>query len=77
MANMTVSAIIREDRTSGLIRIIFNLSAQSSNAKSINDNLCAGTVVQTDVVVKIIRFRMHQVLFSWWRWTEVSPNPNR
>lgn len=56
-------AIIKEDSLTTKTRVVFNASSQTSNKRSLNDNLLVGPVVQRDLVEKMLRFRMDELVF--------------
>lgn len=49
-------AVIREDRSTTKVRIVFDASSHESGSKSLNDNLEAGPNLNPDVVTLLLRF---------------------
>ena len=54
----------RPDAKTTKLRVVFNASFQTTSGVSLNDILMVGPVVQDDLVSIILRFRMHQFVFS-------------
>ncbi|XP_077536014.1 uncharacterized protein LOC144148339 [Haemaphysalis longicornis] len=50
-------AVIREDRSTTKVRIVFDASSHENGAKSLNENLEAGPNLNPDVVTLLLRFR--------------------
>lgn len=53
-------AVIREDKSTTKLRVVFNASAQSNTGVSLNDILMVGPVVQPDLFSVLIRFRSYE-----------------
>ncbi|XP_077548213.1 uncharacterized protein LOC144161022 [Haemaphysalis longicornis] len=54
-------AVIREDRTTTKVRIVFDASSNESGAKSLNENLESGPSLIPDVARLLLRFRRYKV----------------
>ncbi|XP_077536023.1 uncharacterized protein LOC144148349 [Haemaphysalis longicornis] len=54
-------AVIREDRTTTKVRIVFDASSHESGTKSLNENLEAGPSLIPDVARLLLRFRRYKV----------------
>ncbi|XP_077547597.1 uncharacterized protein LOC144159784 [Haemaphysalis longicornis] len=54
-------AVIREDRSTTKVRIVFDASSHENGAKSLNENLEAGPNLNPDVVTLLLRFRRYKV----------------
>ncbi|XP_055527387.1 uncharacterized protein LOC129720002 [Wyeomyia smithii] len=58
-------AVLRPTSSTTPIRVVYNASAKpSSSAKSLNEVLLVGGVVQSDLFTILLRFRIHAVLFT-------------
>ncbi|XP_008186006.1 uncharacterized protein LOC103310227 [Acyrthosiphon pisum] len=56
--------VIRPDRTTTKMRIVFDASAKTSSGMSLNDNLYCGKKLQQDLHGIILRFRLHPIVFT-------------
>ncbi|XP_018323619.1 uncharacterized protein LOC108735897 [Agrilus planipennis] len=59
------SGIVKEARQKVKIRIVYDGWAKSTNRLSLNDNLMTGPNLQTELFSLLIRFKMHQIAFSF------------
>ncbi|XP_062538201.1 uncharacterized protein LOC134206488 [Armigeres subalbatus] len=58
-------AVLRPGSSSTKCRVVFDASAKSAPTNlSLNDVLLIGPVVQSDIVSIMLRFRLHQIVFS-------------
>jgi len=57
-------AVIRPESTTTKLRVVYDASATTSNGKSLNDNLLPGRKLQQDLPGIIVRFRLHEVVFT-------------
>ncbi|XP_037505898.1 uncharacterized protein LOC119382262 [Rhipicephalus sanguineus] len=57
-------AVIKEDRTTTKIRIVFDASSNERGAKSLNDNLESGPNLNPDVATLLLRFRRYKVAMT-------------
>lgn len=57
-------AVIKPDRTTTKVRVVYDASAITSNGKSLNDNLFTGPKLQQDLPGIIVRFRLHEIVFT-------------
>lgn len=57
-------AVFKQDSFTTKIRVVFDGSAKSSNALSLNDNLEAGPVIQDELFNILIRFRCSKYVIS-------------
>ena len=57
-------SVIKPDSTTTKLRVVFNASSPSSNGNSLNDVLHIGPVLQLDLVLLILRWRMFQFVFN-------------
>lgn len=56
-------AVLRPDKSSTKLRVVFDASAQSSSNVSLNDTLLIGPNVQQSLFEIILRFRKHKFVF--------------
>ncbi|XP_045473996.1 uncharacterized protein LOC123680245 [Harmonia axyridis] len=54
----------RPDDPATKIRVVFNASCSSANGKSLNDLLLTGPKLQADISTLLLRFRLHQFVFT-------------
>ena len=54
-------AIIREDRTTTKVRVVFDASCKNENNISLNDSLMVGPTLQSDLRHLILRWRTHPI----------------
>ncbi|XP_059222926.1 uncharacterized protein LOC131996847 [Stomoxys calcitrans] len=57
-------AVIKPDRLTTKLRVVFNASSPSSNKRSLNDNLFAGPILQQDLVLQILKWRFFKYVFN-------------
>ncbi|XP_041451719.1 uncharacterized protein LOC121405178 [Drosophila obscura] len=57
-------AVLKPDSTTTKLRVVFNASSPSSNGKSLNDTLHAGPVLQSDLTMQILRWRVFRYVFN-------------
>ncbi|XP_059226988.1 uncharacterized protein LOC131998556 [Stomoxys calcitrans] len=57
-------AVIKPDRLTTKLRVVFNASSPSSNRRSLNDNLFAGPILQQDLVLQILKWRFFKYVFN-------------
>ena len=57
-------AVIKPDRITTKLRVVFNASSPSSNKRSLNDNLHPGPILQQDLVVQIVKWRLFKYVFN-------------
>lgn len=53
-------AVIREDKDTTKVRVVFDASAKGSNGSSLNDTMMTGPTLQSDLRSLIIRWRSHK-----------------
>lgn len=54
-------AVIREDKDTSKVRVVFDASAKGSNGYSLNDNMLIGPVLQPDLRTLLTRWRTHKI----------------
>ncbi|XP_059049420.1 uncharacterized protein LOC131844524 [Achroia grisella] len=54
-------AVIREDKLTSKVRVVFDSSCKNENGVSLNDSLMVGPTLQSDLRHIIIRWRMHYI----------------
>ncbi|XP_076396216.1 uncharacterized protein LOC105664283 [Megachile rotundata] len=57
-------AVIREANLSTKVRVVFDASAKSTTNVSLNDTLRVGPTVQRELVLTIMKFRLHNVVLT-------------
>ncbi|XP_037821303.1 uncharacterized protein LOC119610239 [Lucilia sericata] len=57
-------AVIKPDSTTTKLRVVFNASNPSSSGVSLNDILYAGPVLQADLTILILRWRLFRYVFN-------------
>ncbi|XP_041449449.1 uncharacterized protein LOC121404235 [Drosophila obscura] len=57
-------AVFKPDSTTTKLRVVFNASSPSSNGKSLNDTLHSGPVLQSDLTMQILRWRVFRYVFN-------------
>ncbi|XP_049315834.1 uncharacterized protein LOC125779239 [Bactrocera dorsalis] len=57
-------AVIKPDRITTKLRVVFNASCPTSNHKSLNDVLHIGPTLQKDLVILITNWRLFQFVFN-------------
>lgn len=56
-------AVIREDKKTTKVRVVFDASSEGTNGKSLNDELLVGPPLQEELRDIIMRWRTHRVCF--------------
>ena len=56
--------VLREDKVTTKLRVVFNASATTSSGKSLNDVLAIGPKLQTDITGVLLKWRMHRFVFN-------------
>ncbi|XP_075157511.1 uncharacterized protein LOC142230768 [Haematobia irritans] len=56
-------AVIKPDRLTTKLRVVFNASSPSSNKRSLNDNLFTGPILQQDLVLQILKWRFFKYVY--------------
>ena len=59
---LTHSAVIKLDRVTTKIRVVFDASAKNSEGQSLNDQLLEGPKLQLDIVELLIRMRLKKIV---------------
>lgn len=54
-------AVIRDDKDTSKLRVVFDASAKGSKGQSLNDTLLTGPVIQDDLPTLILRWRQHKI----------------
>ncbi|XP_046808485.1 uncharacterized protein LOC111690866 [Lucilia cuprina] len=57
-------AVIKPDSTTTKLRVVFNASSPSSNGNSLNDLLYPGPILQADLTILILRWRLFRYVFN-------------
>lgn len=57
-------AVLKPDSTTTKLRVVFNASSASSNGNSLNDLLYPGPILQPDLTVLILRWRLFRYVFN-------------
>ncbi|XP_075163644.1 uncharacterized protein LOC142236255 [Haematobia irritans] len=57
-------AVVKPERTSTKVRVVFNASKKSSSGFSLNDILHTGPILQNDLMSVILRWRFFQYVFN-------------
>ncbi|XP_075162761.1 uncharacterized protein LOC142235393 [Haematobia irritans] len=57
-------AVVKPERTSTKLRVVFNASYPTSSGLSLNDTLYPGPVLQNDLMLLIIRWRFYRYVFN-------------
>ncbi|XP_075150683.1 uncharacterized protein LOC142224783 [Haematobia irritans] len=75
-------AVIKPDRTTTKVRVVFNASCPSSSGTSLNDILYPGPTLQTDLTLLLLRWRFYRFVFSadiekMYRQIRVNPSETR
>ncbi|XP_075151218.1 uncharacterized protein LOC142225329 [Haematobia irritans] len=75
-------AVIKPDRTTTKVRVVFNASCPSSSGTSLNDILYPGPTLQTDLTLLLLRWRFYRFVFSadiekMYRQIRVNPRETR
>lgn len=71
-------AVVREDKVTSKVRIVFDASMKGSNGVSLNDDLMVGPMLQPPLRHIIMRWRMHPIslcadIIKMYRQVKVSP----
>lgn len=53
--------VVREDRATTKVRIVFDASAKSANGFSLNDRMLVGPKIQNDITALLIQFRKYPI----------------
>lgn len=57
-------AVVRRDKETTKLRIVFDASSKGTNGVSLNEELMVGPVLQEDLRSIIMRWRMHKICFT-------------
>ncbi|XP_041451899.1 uncharacterized protein LOC121405318 [Drosophila obscura] len=57
-------AVFKPDSTTTKLRVVFNASSPSSNGKSLHDTLHSGPVLQSDLTMQILKWRVFRYVFN-------------
>ncbi|XP_073814303.1 uncharacterized protein [Musca autumnalis] len=57
-------SVVKPDRTTTKVRVVFNASAASANGQSLNDILHTGPVLQNDLTTLILKWRLFRFVFN-------------
>ncbi|XP_037818450.1 uncharacterized protein LOC119608194 [Lucilia sericata] len=57
-------AVLKPDSTTTKLRVVFNASSPSSNGYSLNDILYPGPVLQSDLTILMLRWRLFRYVFN-------------
>ncbi|XP_073831493.1 uncharacterized protein [Musca autumnalis] len=57
-------AVVKPDRASTKVRVVFNASSPSSSGLSLNDILHTGPILQSDLTMLILRWRFFRYVFN-------------
>ncbi|XP_054742580.1 uncharacterized protein LOC129247471 [Anastrepha obliqua] len=57
-------AVMKDESTSTKVRVVFNASCPTANGLSLNDVLHPGPVLQADMTVLILRWRLYKYVFN-------------
>jgi len=57
-------AVLKPERTTTKLRVVFNASSPSENVVSLNDILHAGPVLQSDLTIQILKWRYFRYVYS-------------
>ncbi|XP_036345965.1 uncharacterized protein LOC118755225 [Rhagoletis pomonella] len=57
-------AVIKAESTSTKVRVVFNASSPTANGNSLNDVLFPGPVLQADLPILILRWRLYKYVFN-------------
>ncbi|XP_036337045.1 uncharacterized protein LOC118747130 [Rhagoletis pomonella] len=57
-------AVLKEESTTTKVRVVFNASCPTANGMSLNDVLLQGPVLQADLTILILRWRLFQYVFN-------------
>ncbi|XP_046808368.1 uncharacterized protein LOC124420202 [Lucilia cuprina] len=57
-------AVVKLDRVTTKVRVVFNASSKTSNSNSLNDTLYTGPTLQQDLVVLILKWRFYKIVYN-------------
>ncbi|XP_037824736.1 uncharacterized protein LOC119612918 [Lucilia sericata] len=57
-------AVVKLDRVTTKVRVVFNASSKTSNSNSLNDTLHTGPTLQQDLVVLILKWRFYKIVYN-------------
>ncbi|XP_069961563.1 uncharacterized protein [Bactrocera oleae] len=57
-------AVIKPDRLTTQLRVVFTASCPTSNRNSLNDVLHTGPILQADLVILVVKWRMFRIVFN-------------
>ncbi|XP_065370916.1 uncharacterized protein LOC135963067 [Calliphora vicina] len=57
-------AVLKPESTTTKLRVVFNASSPSSNGNSLNDLLYPGPILQADLTILILRWRLFRYVFN-------------
>ncbi|XP_037826545.1 uncharacterized protein LOC119614493 [Lucilia sericata] len=57
-------AVVKLDRVTTKVRVVFNASSKTSNGNSLNDTLHTGPTLQQDLVVLILKWRFYKIVYN-------------
>ncbi|XP_065362180.1 uncharacterized protein LOC135955751 [Calliphora vicina] len=57
-------AVLKPDSTTTKLRVVFNASSPSSNGNSLNDLLYPGPILQADLTILILRWRLFRYVYN-------------
>ncbi|XP_075150802.1 uncharacterized protein LOC142224909 [Haematobia irritans] len=57
-------AVIKPDRVTTKLRVVFNASSPTSNKKSLNDILYPGPILQQDLVLQTLKWRLFKYVYN-------------
>ncbi|XP_036329665.1 uncharacterized protein LOC118741797 [Rhagoletis pomonella] len=57
-------AVVKPDKVTTKVRVVFNASKTSGSGKSLNDVLHTGPTLQPDLMLLILQWRMHRFVFN-------------
>lgn len=57
-------AVIKPEKLTTKLRVVFNASSPTSNGRSLNDNLYPGPILQQDLVIQILKWRFFKYVFN-------------
>ncbi|XP_037815968.1 uncharacterized protein LOC119606507 [Lucilia sericata] len=57
-------AVVKLDRVTTKVRVVFNASSKTSNSNSLNDTLHTGPTLQQDLVVLILKWCFYKIVYN-------------
>ncbi|XP_065355424.1 uncharacterized protein LOC135949900 [Calliphora vicina] len=57
-------AVVKPDRVTTKVRVVFNASSKTSNGNSLNDALFIGPTLQQDLSIVILKWRFYKIVFN-------------